>query len=319
MARHLPPLAALRAFEAAARNLGFARAGAELGVTPGAISHQIKLLETWVGHPLFTRKAKAVALTEAGRALASRLGAAFDQITAASLAVRTTAEARQVIVQCQFSLAAKWLAPLMARFQRDEPHIAVTVSALPHRWDMRHRDPDLSIYHARDAVPGLRQDLLVDGHLIVVAPPSLVAALPQPATPAALLTQPLIHVRSAEPDWMDGGWEAWFASAGFGKLEPPVTLTFNLLHLAIEACLAGAGFALVPDFLVAEDMKAGRLVDAFGFTLQTRRPYMLMASEASLQRAEVRTLHSWLLAQRAVVSWPVPNARSPASPRPGTM
>lgn len=103
MSRHLPPLPALRAFEAAARHLSFARAGGELGVTPGAISHQMKQLEDWVGDPLFERRANGVRLTETGRVFATRLGAIFDQITSAAVAARAPGGTSSVTVRCQFS------------------------------------------------------------------------------------------------------------------------------------------------------------------------------------------------------------------------
>lgn len=295
MARHLPPLPALRAFEAAARHLSFARAGGELGVTPGAISHQMKQLEEWVDGPLFERRANGVRLTETGRVFATRLGAIFDQITAASVAARAPGGMTTVTVRCQFSLATKWLAPRIGSFRVTHPDISVAILALPHRWNANQPDPDLAIYHGRGTIPGVRQDALVGGSLLVVGSPELTATLPPAPTPAALLSRPLIKVDFAEPGWHDEGWEAWFAATGFGHLELRSTLSFNLVHLAIEACLAGAGFALVPNFLIERELDSGRLVDAFGISLPIRQPYVLMTPEASLARPEVAVLRSWLL------------------------
>lgn len=295
MTRHLPPLPALRAFEAAARHLSFARAGGELGVTPGAISHQMKQLEDWVEAPLFERRANGVRLTETGRVFATRLGAIFDQITAASVAARAPGGTSTVTVRCQFSLATKWLVPHICRFHAAHPDIAVAVLALPHRWSANERDPDIAIYHDRGTIPGVRQDMLIGGKLIVVAAPEVTAQLPAAPTPADLLSRPLIRVHFSEPGWYDEGWEAWFAATGFGHLELHMTLSFNLVHLAVEACLAGAGFALVPDFIVEQELASGRLIDAFGITLPIRQPYVLTTNEASLVRPEVAMLRSWLL------------------------
>ena len=295
MVRHLPPLPALRAFEAAARHLSFARAGGELGVTPGAVSHQMKQLEAWVGGPLFERRANGVYLTETGRVFATRLRAIFDQLTAVSVAARVPGGLSAVTVRCQFSLATKWLTPRIGRFRQLHPDIAVAVMALPHRWGATEPDPDLAIYHARGTLPGVRQDTLINGSLIVVGAPALTATLPPAPTPADLLARPLIRVDFTEPGWHDEGWEAWFAATGFGHLELRSTLSFNLVHLAIDACLAGAGFALVPDFLVESELAAGRLVDAFGISLPIRQPYVIMTPEASLVRSEVAILRSWLL------------------------
>jgi LysR family glycine cleavage system transcriptional activator len=295
MTRHLPPLPALRAFEAAARHLSFARAGGELGVTPGAISHQMKQLEDWVESPLFERRANGVRLTETGRVLATRLGAIFDQITAASVAARAPGGTTAVTVRCQFSLAAKWLAPRICRFHTMHPDISVTVLALPHRWSANERDPDIAIYHDRGTIPGVRQDTLIGGKLIVVATPEVTARLPPAPSPADLLSRPLIRIHFTEPGWHDEGWEAWFAALGFKHLELRTTLSFNLVQLAVEACLAGAGFALVPDFMVEQELASGRLVDAFGIAIPIRQPYVLITHEASLVRPEVAVLRSWLL------------------------
>ena len=295
MTRHLPPLLALRAFEAAARHLSFARAGGELGVTPGAISHQMKQLEDWVDGPLFERRANGVRLTETGRVFAARLGAIFDQVTAASVAARAPGGTSTVTVRCQFSLATKWLAPRIGSFHAAHPDISVAVLALPHRWSANERDPDLAIYHGRGTIPGVRQDTLIGGRLVVVSSPEVSAGLPAAPTPADLLSRPLIKVDFAEPGWHDEGWEAWFAATGFGPLELRTTLSFNLVHLAIEACLAGAGFALVPDFMVERELDSGRLIDAFGISLPIRQPYVLMTAEASLARPEVAVLRSWLV------------------------
>lgn len=295
MTRHLPPLPALRAFEAAARHLSFARAGGELGVTPGAISHQMRQLEEWIDGPLFERRANGVSLTETGRVFATRLGAIFDQITAASVAAQAPSGASTVTVRCQYSLATKWLAPRIGKFRAAHPEISVAVLALPHRWSANERDPDLAVYHGRGTIPGIRQDMLLRGRLVVVAAPEVTALLPAAPTPADLLTRPLIKMDFAEPGWHDEGWEAWFAATGFGHLELRATLSFNLLHLAIEACIAGAGFALVPNFMVEQELATGRLVDAFGISLPIRQPYVLMTPEASLARPEVEILRSWLL------------------------
>ncbi|MBF9234601.1 LysR substrate-binding domain-containing protein [Microvirga alba] len=297
MARHLPPLPALRAFEAAARHLSFARAGAELGVTPGAVSHHMKQLEAWVDGPLFERRANGVVLTETGRVFATRIASIFDQITAASVAARSPLHGTAVTVRCQFSLATKWLAPRLGRFRATHPDISVAVFALPHRWNANEPDPDVAIYHGRGTVPGMRQDLLIGGRQVVVAAPQLVAALPPAPTPADLLSRPMIKVDFAEPGWHDEGWEAWFAAAGFGHLELRPGLTFNLTYLAIEACLSGAGFALVPDFLVAQELASGRLIDPFGISLPVRQPYVIITPEASLTRPEVAIFRSWVLAE----------------------
>ncbi|SJM32268.1 LysR family transcriptional regulator [Mesorhizobium delmotii] len=292
----LPPLPALRAFEAAARHLSFARAGGELRVTPGAISHQVKQLEDWVGGPLFKRKANRVALTETGRIFASRLNSIFGQVISAGAAARSAeSENKKVHIRCQHSVAAKWLGPKINGFLASNPDISVIVQARPHRWNADEKVPDLSIYNGRGSVAGYRENMLLSGHLIAVAAPSLIATMARMSTPADLLKGPLIAVDFDEPGWQDHGWEAWFAAAGLGDLMPSISISFNLVHLVIEACIAGAGFALVPDFLVQRELSSGDLVDVCGFALPNAQPYYLTEPDPSSGREEVDLLKDWLM------------------------
>lgn len=303
MVQILPPLPALRAFEAAARHLSFARAGGELRVTPGAISHQIKQLEEWVGGSLFKRKANRVVLTETGRILANRVNAIFSQVISAGAAARSAeSKDKKVHIRCQHSVAAKWLAPRIKRFLDDNRDISVIVQAGPHRWSADEKVPDLSIYNGRGSVPGYRENLLLAGQLIAVAAPSLVSTMPRILTPADLLSGPLIAVDYNEPGWHDQGWEAWFAAAGLGDIVPSIASSFSLAHLVIEACIAGAGFALVPGFLVERELSSGDLVDVCGFALPNTQPYYLIEPDPSAGRQEVDLLKSWLVAEARVSS-----------------
>ncbi|QRM33039.1 LysR substrate-binding domain-containing protein [Microvirga sp. VF16] len=309
MVQILPPLPALRAFEAAARHLSFARAGGELRVTPGAISHQIKQLEEWVGSPLFKRKANRVVLTETGRILANRVNAIFGHIISAGAAARSAESKNVVHIRCQHSVAAKWLAPRINRFLDSNRGIAVTVQVGPHRWSAAEKVPDLSIYNARGSVPGYRETLLLSGQLGAVAAPSLIPTMPPILTPADLLSGPLIAVDFNEPGWHDQGWEAWFAAAGLGHTVPSISISFSLVHLAIEACIAGAGFALVPNFLVERELLDGDLVDVCGFALPNTQPYYLIEPDPKSGRDEVELLKNWLLEEAIAFSDQFPSNR----------
>ncbi|MBX5141278.1 LysR family transcriptional regulator [Rhizobium lentis] len=297
MAQILPPLPALRAFESAARHLSFARAGGELGVTPGAISHQVKQLEEWVGGQLFKREANRVVLSETGRILANKVNEIFGQIISAGAAARSAENKSVVHVRCQHSVAAKWLAPRVSEFLDSNPDVAVAVQAGPQRWNAAEKVPDLSIYYGRGSVPGYREALLLSGRLIAVASPELISKLPPLMAPADLLNRPLIEVSFNEPGWYDQGWEAWFAAAGLGHVVPSKSLSFSLLHLAIEACIAGAGFALVPDFLVERELACEHLVDVCSFTLPNTQPYYLIEPDPKSGRREVELFKNWLLEQ----------------------
>lgn len=298
MVRHLPPLTALRAFEAAARHLSFVQAGAELGVTAGAISHQMKQLEEWVGGALFERRANGVTLTEKGLLYAKKLGAVFDQISSASLSTRAGEMKSQVLIRSQFSVASRWLAPRMAHFNQAHPDISVSIAALPQRWNVQDPPPDLAIYQSLGNVAGMQQDLLLGGHLAAVCAPELLERLPKQPTPADLFGQPLIKIEFMEPGWHDVGWAAWFLETGFGNVDLHFAITFNLIFLAVEACIAGGGFALIPNFMIEKELAKGTLVEPFGIYLPIRQPYVLMTPEPSLKRPEVAIVRDWILSQR---------------------
>jgi LysR family glycine cleavage system transcriptional activator len=298
MVRRLPPLTALRAFEAAARHLNFVRAGAELGVTPGAISHQVKQLEEWVGGALFERRAHGVTLTSRGVSFSKQLGAIFDQITVAAFSARSRELDSEVLIRCQYSLAMRWLAPRMAKFHEVHPDIAIRISAMSQKWNAQDPTPDLAIYHSLAEKKDMQQDLLLAGHLTAVCAPAFVERLPPQPTPADLVKQPLIKVDFSEPGWNVDSWENWFYAAGFTNITLKFSTSVNLLVLAIEACLAGAGFALIPNFLIEKELAEGLLVDPFQIHFPVRIPYVLMTPVASFDRPDVAIVRNWLLSHR---------------------
>lgn len=297
MSAPLPPLNALRSFDAAARHLSFVRAAAELGVTPGAVSHQVRQLEAWLGQTLFERRAKGVALTALGRDYGARLRAIFDQIAAATRGARQPAAPPRVVLRCQYSLAAKWLAPRLAAFRAVHPDIELSVLARRYHPDPRAEGADLAIYYSRGPLPGIRQDKLFAGKVIVVAAPTLAEALPRRPRPADLLGQPLLHTATADRGWSEPDWATWFAAAGIELASPPPGLRFNLAQLTLEACLAGAGFALIHDVFAAPHLARGELVRPLSLALPAPHAYSLLAPSAALRREEVRRVRDWLLGQ----------------------
>jgi LysR family glycine cleavage system transcriptional activator len=294
----LPPLGALRSFVAAARHLSFVRAAAELGVTPGAVSHQVKQLEAWLGQTLFERQANGVALTALGRDYSTRLHGLFDQLAAASRHARGRDAVRTVAVRCQFSLAAKWLAPRLGAFATAHPEIELRILARPYDPDPRADGADLAIYYSRGPTPGIRQDRLIAGEVVVVAAPTMLEAAPRPLRPRDLLRQTLLHTRPVDRGWREPDWTTWFAAAG---VETPDILrgpSFNLQHLTLEACLRGGGFALLVDIFAASHLARGELVEALDIRVPAPHAYYLMVPEANF-RDEVRIVRDWLLGQAA--------------------
>ncbi len=292
----LPPLGALRSFDAAARHLSFVRAANELGVTPGAVSHQIKQLEAWLGQTLFDRQANGVALTALGRDYSTRLRGLFDQLATASRHARGHDAVRAVVVRCQFSLATKWLAPRLDAFAQAHPEIELRILARPYDPDPRADGADLAIYYSRGPMPGIRQDRLLAGEVVVVATPRALEAAPHPLRPADLLHQTLLHTRAVDRGWREPDWSTWFAAAGVetpGLLRGP---SFNLQHLTLEACLAGGGFALLVDVFAACHLARGELVVASEIRIPAPHAYHVIVPDTPL-RDEVRIVRDWLLGQ----------------------
>jgi LysR family glycine cleavage system transcriptional activator len=292
-ARPLPPLATFRAFEAAARRGNFVHAASELGVTPGAVSHHVRQLEAWIGHPLFERRANGVFVTDVGREFGAEVSALIERLVLAANRARERERAAKVAIFCQFSLAAKWLAPRLAAFRRRRPDIEVQLFGHPQDPDPRTYTGDLFIYFHAGPITGFEQTPIIDTGYIAVAAPALVAAAKAGLEPADLLDQPLIETTAQVRQWLVS-WESWFDAAGVEGAEPRPGLEFNMVHLSLEACAAGAGFALTPEALVEDDVAHGRLVGLFKGVSSARHVYTLIAAEEKLRRPDVRAVRDWL-------------------------
>jgi DNA-binding transcriptional LysR family regulator len=274
MNKHVPPLLALRAFEAAARHLSFARAANELHVTAAAVSHQVKRLEHWLGAPLFARTANGVSLTAHGRDYALRIRDLFEQLVATSRAVRDHRERSVVTIRSQFSVAAMWLVARVVELNRRQADIEIRVNAAEHR-DSGRLGADLTIYFQRSELPGHAQVPLLGGAFRAFAAPSFIGRLPR-LRPADVLAQPLLHITIEDRGWQSPGFDDWFEAAGVAVPGRLPGLHFNLAHLAAAACAQGAGIALLPGDLCTDAVREGALEALPGPALPNPHPYFLM-------------------------------------------
>ncbi|MBL8516772.1 MAG: LysR family transcriptional regulator [Betaproteobacteria bacterium] len=287
MNKRIPPLPALRAFEAAARHMSFARAANELHVTAAAISHQVKQLEHWLGVPLFARTANGVSLTAAGRDYALRIQDVFERLVATSRAVRDHRERVVVSIRAQFSVAAMWLVPRVVALNRQQSDIEIRVTAAEHRATGR-LGADIAIYFQRAELPGHAQVQLLSRPFRAYAAPSFIGRLSRIA-PADLVAQPLLHISIEDRGWPSPGFDDWFEAAGVETRGLLPGLHFNLAHLAASACMQGAGVALLPEDLCVDAVRQGALVALPGPALPTPHPYFLMArNEVTEEVAWVR-------------------------------
>lgn len=288
--RRLPPLGSLRAFEAAARQESFKRAAAELGVTPTAISHQVRQLEADLGSALFERQTRKVALTAAGRTLYPALRQALDAMAEAVEAVKRRPVRRMATLSATVAFTAKLLVPRAASFRRLHPGWDLRLHASDDPVDLHAGEADAAIRYGPGGYPGLvALPLLTDSFAPVCSPRVAVRE------PADLLGATLLHFEwgSAAAKASAPIWRAWADRAGFGRLDAESGVTFNDESSAIQAAIAGQGVALLSLALVAAELASGALVQPFGPVLEGWR-YDLVHPIGAETRPPVAVLRQWV-------------------------
>lgn len=291
--RDLPPLSALRAFEAAARHLSFRMAAEELGLTQSAISHQVAALERHFGTSLFDRSGRRIALTPAGRLLFPRVRDGFDRFARGAELLRRSRMSDDLRVQVYVTVAVRWLIPRLHRFQAANPNIVVRVNTSVLDWDFDSEIADLGLVCTLEPErPGLDYDLLFEALLFPVCTPALAQAGLGLRQPVELVNHALLQVYTTALDW-----QLWLDAAGVPNLKGRAAPQFDSYLLAIEAALDGQGVALAPHFMVAEDLRSGRLVRPFPIEVrQPARWYLACQSDRAGERA-IEAFRSWLKAE----------------------
>src|SRR5262245_21211291 len=286
--RRLPPLAALRAFEAAARHLSFKRAAAELAVTPTAISHQIRLLEDWIGLRLFRREPRLVLLTPEGQRLYLVLRDGFDAFAEAIASLDERGSRTVLTLSATGSVMARWLVPRAPSSAATNPRMDLRFHAADESVDLRSGTVDVAIRYGRGNFPGLTAEELFHDEFAPVASPHLGLH-----DPADLRRQTLIHFEWYRTDPETPIWPLWLEHAGMHDFEPKAELTFTDESHAIQAALAGQGVALLDLMLVADELASGALVQPFGPVLPGYRCF-LVYPEAATESARIAAVRSWL-------------------------
>ena len=289
--RRLPPLNALRAFEAAARLGSFSAAARELNVTHGAVSHQIKALEAWLGTPLFERRARAVHLTPAGDAYRPAIEGALSQIHAATADLIQSLADRPLHVTATPAFAVRWLAPRLGRLWRDHPDLDLRLHEEPWTANVEPGSgiADLVIRVGDVRGPGLESIRLMAGTVTPMCSPRLLEEGPPVTRPRDLLAYSLLHSHSYAP------WEDWFAHhdvVGGDIAHGPV---FDDTNLAYSAALAGQGIGLLHTALTVEETAAGQLVRLFEGGPWDDLGYYLVYRKASSNDPRVTRMRDWLL------------------------
>jgi LysR family glycine cleavage system transcriptional activator len=291
--RRLPPLNALRAFEAAARHLNFSRAADELSVTPGAVSQQIQNLEDYVGASLFKRTPKGLLLTDAAQMALPALREAFDRLAEAASLLTAAVDGRRLTLTAPPSFAAKWLVPRLGAFEQAHPQVDVWLSAAIELVDLSAGEVDVAIRYGAGRYPGLEVVRLFSETVIPVASPGLLAEHPL-ESPRDLANHILLHDGSPDLDDSCPDWAMWLAARGLKGIDGARGPRFNQSSLVIEAAVNGRGVALAKRTLAQADLEAGRLVAPFQISTAVDFAYYLVHPKAKGRLPQVKAFVSWL-------------------------
>lgn len=286
----LPPLNALRAFEATARHLSVKKAADELCVTPGAVSQMLKAIEQHLGVLLFQRVNRGLILTDAGQDYLPTIRNAFAQISEATLRIAATAGTGLLTVSTTQSFAATWLVPRLKEFQDAHPTIDVHVTTGKALVDFTRDGVDVAVRHGLGHYPGLCSEHLFAVELVPVAAPALVARLGKPASASVLTRWPQVH-DAGRKDWL-----LWFRAQGVDEIGAPRGAAFEDFGLLLKAVLAEQGAGLLPAAMVARDLAEGRLVRLTDVAWPAAFAYYLVYPESSRERAKIAAFRDWILA-----------------------
>ncbi len=288
MTRRLPPLNALRAFEAAARLGSFKAAAAEANVTHGAISRHIQLLETWLGGPLFERHNRRIVLTETARAYLAEVGQALDRVAAATDTFGTVKYKRVLRIQVLATFAVRWLLPRLGRFQAAHPDVEVRIVTLSEPIEAQGTPYDIAIRFGPDTFEGLEVRPFLHERRLPVCSPDLLRRLPL-SRPEDLRRHTLIYSLS-----QPRVWGRWLSHAGVTDLEPAGSLHFDHVYVALEAAAGALGVAMGPTALIGADLAAGRLVTPFPDLSDPARSYCAYVPEPLKGDATTEAFCAWL-------------------------
>ncbi|HET7730999.1 MAG TPA: transcriptional regulator GcvA [Usitatibacter sp.] len=298
MARPLPPLDLLLGFEAAARHLSFTRAAGELFVTQSAVSRQIQALEEFLGVPLFERRHKSLALTDAGTAYYRSVAPTLDQLRDATRRLRETRTGHVLTVTTTISFASTWLVPRLARFRKLFPRVDVRIKATHEVVDLEHEGIDLAIRDCplHNVPPGAIH--LVGEHLAAMCSPGYAKEARSErrplVRPADLRRHVILQLHDAAGRWPWLAWATWLEAMGVEELVPAGTLTFDQYDQVMQAALHGQGVMLGRMSIAKQHIRDKRLVALFGHEQRIARAFHAVLAKGAGERDEVRQFVEWL-------------------------
>lgn len=288
---HLPSLAALRTFEAAARHLSFTKAAVELHLTQSAVSRQIRLMEDYLGVALFHREKQRLALSDAGRKYAHDIRAALGQMQAATLSLLSHQGQDGILnVATPSAFGVKWLIPRLASFNSRHPDILLNLVTRSKPFDIESEQLDVAIHYGNNDWPGVVAEPLVGEILVPLCSPDYLKRH-GPFQDAGELQKQVLLQHTRRPNT----WQEWYDSHQVAGTNAWAGPRFEHFYLIMQAALAGLGIALLPSMLVEDDVAAGRLVILFEDKFESKDGYCLVYPEAKRTDVKVARFRSWLL------------------------
>lgn len=293
----LPPLNALRAFEAAARHCSFAKAAEELRVTAAAVSHQIKALEQLLGIKLFKRLPRGLVLTDAGRSYLPGLSDGFEQLARASQGIAGRRLRGALTISVLPSFGAGWLVPRLGEFRRLHPDLDLLVRSEIRPIDFRTEDVDVAIRYSRHAPAGLRVDHLMGEDLFPVCSPSLLNGLHPLRRIEDIRHHTLIHDGAGTEANAWQAWRPWLKEAGIDDIDPRRGPAFTDSTLIYQAAIAGEGIAIGRSALAGDHLASGRLIRPFAVERRSELSYWIVSATESADAPHVAAFRRWALAR----------------------
>ena len=291
MTRSLPPLPALRAFEAAARLESFSRAADEIHVTHGAVSHQVRALESFLGVPLFGRQGRGVTLTSEGRALAATVRRSLAEIADAAQAIRRRAQSDRLSISVLPSFGSRWLMPRIGRFMAIHPDWTINIDSSPRLVDFVRDDVDVGIRFGPGRWPGVHAELLLEDEYILVASPTMNRGR-LPRRVDALGDHPLLRA-DEEP------WRAWCDAAGITLKLPDQGVEYQDMGVMLQKAIDGEGVMLTRRAIAAHELEKGTLVQLFDIATPAGAAYYVVWPGAEAPSDRVVAFRDWLVAEAA--------------------
>tara|TARA_R110002110_G_scaffold85816_1_gene223266 strand:- start:7852 stop:8784 length:933 start_codon:yes stop_codon:yes gene_type:complete len=304
----LPPLNGLRAFEAAARNLSFAKAADELNVTPAAVSYQIRALETKLGVKLFRRLNRAVVLTDAGARMFPGVRSSFEGLHRTVARVGASLKSDRVVTATiSPHMAAKWLVPRLTGFIARHPDIDLRIAASNTVVDLATDGADVAIRYNLGNNAGLVAEKLMDEAVTPMCAPELLGG-PHPIhTPADLRHHTLIHDDTLSRHWPDApAWSKWLTLAGEPERDASAGLHFDHSDHCMDAALQGSGVILGRRAMASRDIELGRLIAPFALDLPFEGGIYSVTTEEKASNPDVAAFRDWLRDEAAAMRRSIP-------------